>query len=161
MKSAVILLFLIILQACTRNSQETGRLQARVDSLQQQLKSAYKPGFGEFMSAIQVHHAKLWFAGQAENWELANFEVHEIMESLENIEKYNADRPESAELGMINPAMDSVHQAITQKSATGFVRAFVMLTNSCNQCHRATHHQFNVIKIPETRPFSNQEYRGN
>ena len=35
------------------------------------------PGFEEFMSNIQAHHAKLWFAGQNHNWKLADFEIHE------------------------------------------------------------------------------------
>jgi hypothetical protein len=40
----------------------------------------YVPGLGEFMSATQVRHAKLWFAGDAKNWELASFELDEITE---------------------------------------------------------------------------------
>ena len=45
---------------------------------------AYLPGFGEFMSATQMRHAKLWFAGDAQNWDLAAFELDEIKEGLED-----------------------------------------------------------------------------
>ena len=60
-------------------------LQRRIDSLETKLADMYKPGFGEFMSSIQAHHSKPWFAGQNENWKLADFEVHEIMEAIENM----------------------------------------------------------------------------
>jgi len=49
---------------------------------------SYKPGFGEFMGGIQVHHEKLWFAGTNQNWKLAGFEIHEIKESMDDIRKY-------------------------------------------------------------------------
>jgi hypothetical protein len=31
----------------------------------------YAPGLGEIMTFTQMRHAKLWMAGEAENWELA------------------------------------------------------------------------------------------
>src|SRR5215831_11357545 len=67
---------------------------SELDSLKQQIKNSYKPGLGEFMSTIQLHHGKLWFAGINENWELANFELNEIIESVDGIKQYCSDRPE-------------------------------------------------------------------
>ncbi|MBO9531092.1 MAG: hypothetical protein J7514_15265, partial [Acinetobacter oleivorans] len=70
-------------------------MQNRIDSLQSQLEHSYKPGFGDFMGRIQVHHNKLWFAGQNQNWKLADFEIHEISEAVSDIQKYQAHRKES------------------------------------------------------------------
>ena len=91
-------------------------LQNRIDSLGKKLADTYKPGFGEFMSGIQAHHAKLWFAGQNQNWKLADFEVHEMMEAIEDIQKYQTERKESQKIGMITPVLDSVNSAIQQKN---------------------------------------------
>src|SRR5262249_14805529 len=44
----------------------------------------YVPGLGEFMTATQLRHAKLWFAGKNSNWALAAYEVDEIKEGLED-----------------------------------------------------------------------------
>jgi hypothetical protein len=44
------------------------------------------------MSSIQVHHAKLWFAGQNQNWELADFEMHEIAGIDDAIKEYQSER---------------------------------------------------------------------
>jgi len=53
----------------------------------QPAKEPYAPGLGEFMAATQLRHAKLWFAGQAKNWDLAGYEVDEIKEGLEDAAK--------------------------------------------------------------------------
>lgn len=134
-------------------------MQATIDSLQKELNETYKPGFGEFMSGIQTHHAKLWFAGSNLNWPLADFEVHEIQEALEDIQKYCGDRPESKSIGMISPAIDSVNAAIQQKNSEIFRSSFTLLTNTCNNCHTATEHGFNVVTVPTNLPVANQDFK--
>ena len=44
-------------------------------------KERYEPGLGEFMTATQLRHAKLWFAGKDSNWDLAAYETDEIKEA--------------------------------------------------------------------------------
>jgi hypothetical protein len=105
-----------------------------------------------------MHHAKLWFAGNAQNWKLADFEVGEIRETLDDVRKYCADRPELASLPMIGPAMDSISSAVKQENLPKFKSAFILLTNTCNNCHRATKHEFNVIRVPQTPPFTNHVF---
>ena len=145
--------------ACDDQQQTVKQFQSRIDSLQQQIDKSYKPGFGEFMSSIQVHHEKLWFAGINQNWKLADFEINEIKESLEDIQTYCTDRPERKSLTMIDRPLDSISYAIQQKDEALFKKSFITLTNTCNNCHRTTEHEFNVIKIPDTPPFSNQEFK--
>lgn len=158
MKNAWMLLLVTALFACNQPADNTQVLQKRIDSLEYKLSSAYKPGLGEFMSSIQVHHGKLWFAGQNENWQLADFELGEIKESLEDISTYCSDRAEVQKIGMILPAMDSLLHAVQLKNAVLFKNGFVLLTATCNNCHHATNHAFNVIKIPAGPPFSNQDF---
>ena len=134
-------------------------MQAKIDSLQKELAGTYKPGFGEFMSGIQVHHAKLWFGGQNQNWPLADFEVHEIQESLDAIRKYCSDRPEMKEIGMIDTAMNNMNNAIQQKDQSRFKNSFIELTNTCNKCHYATEHKFNVVIVPTALPVVNQDFK--
>ena len=159
MKLTILLLLIIALFSCSQPTDNTMVLQNRIDSLESKLANTYIPGFGEFMTNIQAHHAKLWFAGQNENWKLAEFEVHEIMESLDAIQKYQTDRKESRGIEMINPALDSINIAIGEENLERFKYSYTLLTNTCNNCHRATDFAFNVVKIPETSPFSNQDFR--
>src|ERR1700690_817455 len=37
--------------------------------------------------AMQVRHTKLWFAGHAENWALAGYEVKKIKETIDEIKE--------------------------------------------------------------------------
>ena len=141
------------------SQDNSAKLQAQVDSLNKKLAQTYRPGLGEFMMGIQVHHAKIWYAGKNQNWALANFEVGEIRETLEDVKQYCYDRPEVKSLPIIYPALDSLDNAIKAKSLPLFDKSFILLTNSCNSCHQSTHHEFNVIKTPETPPFTNQEFK--
>lgn len=158
MKTILLLLYIITFFSCNMPAANTLALEKRIDSLEKKLAASYTPGLGEFMSSIQVHHAKLWFAGQAQNWELANFEIAEIKESLDDIPVYCANRPEVQKLGMIRPAIDSISKAIGTKNALLFNSSFMVLTNTCNSCHQATQHAFNSIKVPDHPPFSNQDF---
>jgi hypothetical protein len=116
MKAIFLVLLFLGFCCCNQPTKNTQMLQNRVDSLEKKLTDAYKPGFGEFMSGIQAHHTKLWFAGQNQNWKLADFEIHEIMESIEDIQKYETDRKETQLIGMIKPAIDSINQAIKKRN---------------------------------------------
>jgi hypothetical protein len=152
-------LIVVILLSCNDSSKQVQQMQAKIDSLQKQLGNEYRPGLGEFMLGLQLHHAKLWFSGQNQNWPLADFEVHEILESLDDIRQFCVDRPEVKAIGMINPAIDSVNHAIQQKDPSSFKRGFFLLTNTCNDCHKATNHGFNVVTIPNNLPVVNQDFK--
>ena len=159
--SAYFILIPLVLHlvACNPQSQQASQTQSKIDSLQSQLDKAYKPGLGEFMTGIQLHHAKLWFAGQNQNWPLADFEIHEIQESLDDIDEFCKDRPEVKSIGMLRPAIDSATNSIQQKNLQLFERSFSLLTTTCNNCHKATDHGFNVVIIPTSPPVSNQDFK--
>jgi hypothetical protein len=145
--------------ACNQPTHDGGpEWQRQIDSLRYKINNAYSPGVGEFMSSIQMHHAKLWFAGKNGNWELANFEMEEIQESLDDIQKYCADSTSIKPLPMIYPPLDSVRRAISEKNIETFKTGFNLLTNTCNNCHKAANHAFNVIRIPDTPPVTNQVF---
>jgi hypothetical protein len=153
------LLLSLLAFSCNSNQKQITALEARIDSLQQQVKDNYHPGLGEMMSGIQVHHNKLWFAGKNSNWELADFEIHEIVETIDAIEKFQQDRKEIKAIGMIRPALDSLTDAISKKDPVSFQRTYSVLTATCNTCHQAVQFGFNVVKVPETPPFSNQDFK--
>jgi len=92
-------------------------------------------------------------------WKLANFEIDEIQENREGIKDYCRNRPETKSLSMINPALDNLRKSIEQQSSKAFKEEYINLTNTCNTCHQVTKHEFNVIIIPSTSPFSNQDFK--
>ena len=50
---------------------------------------AYTPGLGEIMTLQQMRHTKLWLAGQAENWDLAVYELDELGEGFDDVLQYH------------------------------------------------------------------------
>ena len=60
---------------------------------------------------------------------------------------------------MIDAPLDSISKSVQQKNVSTFKSNFVLLTTTCNNCHRDTDHGFNVVKIPDTPPFSNQDFK--
>ena len=118
-----------------------------------------KPGLGEYMSLIQQHHAKLWFAGINDNWKLAKFEIDEIKETIDAAKLVDTDRPELKSVPMIFPPLDSVSEAVENQNLKAFEKSFQGLTNTCNSCHRINHFEFNVITIPQQPPVPNQNFK--
>jgi hypothetical protein len=162
MRTIFISLVVVTFLACNQQTHDGGQdLQHQIDSLRNKIAHAYSPGVGDFMSSIQMHHAKLWFAGKNENWELANFEMEEIQESLDDIQQYCADSPSIKPLPMIFPPLDSLKRAISEKNIGKFKSGFNLLTTTCNNCHKAANHAFNVIRIPDMPPVTNQVFEKN
>ena len=142
--------------ACSDNSEKISELQKQVYDLQKKVNDSYKPGLGDFMSSIQIHHAKLWFAGINANWKLAEFEIEEIEESFEDMSKYQASKEEVKTIPIIYPPLDSLKKTIQKKNIKLFKERFAVLTETCNSCHKAVKYEFNKVKIPDSPPFSNQ-----
>ena len=159
MKQLLTLFALVLLFSCNTQDNHTQQLQKQIDSLKIQLDNVYKPGFGFLMTNIQAHHAKLWFAGINENWKLAQFEVKELKEITEEIEKYQKDRKETELMNMIEPGLVDVERAIENKDLKTFKESYTQLTTACNECHKLTDFEYNIVKVPKTLEFSNQEFK--
>ncbi len=126
---------------------------------------AYVPGMGEIMGTTQMRHAKLWYAGQAKNWELATYEVTEIEEGLADAVKYHPvfkkNVPVAAMLDKFTaPPLVALRRTIATHDVAGFRQAFDSLTRACNGCHDAAGVGFINIIRPRTPPFGNQEFGG-
>ena len=68
--------------------------QVSFKQVQEELAAAKElaPGLGEYMTTIQLHTGKLWFAAKAGNWELAAYEIHELEETMESVKKLNVEK---------------------------------------------------------------------
>ena len=128
----------------------------------QPAKEPYAPGLGEFMTATQLRHAKLWFAGEANNWDLAAYEIDEIEEGLDDARKQFPTH-EGVPVGdmmkaNIDPAIVVLREAVAAKSSTKFMVAFDNLTGACNTCHAGAGKPFIRIQRPTAPPLSNQNF---
>jgi hypothetical protein len=148
---------LVVLAACRQPAQPpTPAPSSAVE--------AYVPGLGEIMSLQQMRHTKLWLAGNAGNWPLAEYEAVELGEGFDDVVKFQpthegspVDPKDAIPRIVIQPLAD-VRQAIEKKDAVAFGQAYDGLTKGCNDCHQATNFGFNVVQRPATNPYPNQVF---
>lgn len=115
----------------------------------------YQPGLGEFMAFQQMRHIKLWFAGHAGNWPLADYEVGELQEGFDDVGRLLGrdivDQHVGAPLAALQKAVDG-------KDSAAFAAAFDTLSAGCNACHHDLDHGFIVIGRPTSLPYSDQTF---
>jgi hypothetical protein len=123
---------------------------------------AYIPGIEQFMNAIQSEHAKLWYASQSSNWELADYqlgEIKEIMGDVQDLYPKFKDLPFADMLDkVITSEIADLEKAIAKKDTKAFTAGFTKLSEACNSCHQATGMGFVVIKTPSQPAFFNQDF---
>lgn len=128
----------------------------------QPARESYEPGLGEFMIATQLRHAKLWFAGKQNNWDLAAYEIDEIKEGLEDAARLHPtfDGVPVAEMikTIIDPRIAELEKAVRAKSSAKFMVAFDKLTSGCNNCHAGANKPFIRIQRPTESPLTNQNF---
>jgi hypothetical protein len=139
--------------SATADRAEIAALKKEIAELR---KSAYHPELGEQMLGIQIRHARLWFAGQAQNWLLAAFELQEIKEAFDAVVEQNPDHAifQPQRLADILPAMTKVpvtalRDAIDHASKAEFDKAYDGLSAACTGCHRVAGNDFLVIQRPK------------
>ncbi|MDN5923552.1 MAG: hypothetical protein L0H70_00975 [Xanthomonadales bacterium] len=144
------------------SSTRIAALEAQVAALK---KAMPQPELGRQMLELQIRHDRLWWAGQAGNWNLAYYMVGELGEALRGIESSNGD---AAELqpqklstlmpSIMNPAIKSVQQALATHDRAKFERAFDGLSAACSACHQVAGVSFLHIQRPQIRLLDNLRY---
>lgn len=153
MDARVIATLLALATACARSS-----------GTQSPVSEAYAPGLGEIMSATQMRHLKLWYAGQAGNWQLADYEVDELEEGLADALRFHPEHKQAPRpLTELMPEftagpITSLRAAIADRNPASFVAAYDALTQGCNACHVAAAFSFNVVTRPTGNPYSDQDF---
>ena len=112
-------------------------------------------GLGEIMTLQQLRHTKLWFAGHAGNWPLADYEVGELQEGFEDVNKLLGGDTVDKEVGA---PIKALQQAVDDKNRAAFSAAFDKLTAGCNSCHHLLDHAFIAIQRPTLLPYSDQSF---
>jgi hypothetical protein len=124
--------------------------------------AARGPGLGEIMSLQQMRHSKLWFAGSAGNWPLADYELDELKEGFDDVRKLYPTHDGVRLTQLLDvvekTAMPDLAKAVAAQDAAKFADAFDTLTAACNGCHQGAKHGFIMIQRPTSLPYTNQSF---
>ena len=151
MKPAVAALIgIVLLGALAARAQQTDKPAASPPEA-----DAGGPGLGEIMTLQQLRHIKLWFAGRARNWPLADYELGELNEGFEDVSKLLGGDIIEKKVGA---TMKDLQKIVDDKNAAGFAAAYDRLSAGCNSCHRTLDHAFIAIQRPTVLPYSDQNF---
>ncbi len=117
----------------------------------------YVPQLGDIMNSAQTRHIKLWFAGKAQNWDLARFELSQLRANLTEAALLYSGIPVS-NVTTLGAPLQSLSDAIDTKDGKRFATSFGDLTGGCNVCHGTMARGFIVIKTPTEQPFGDQVF---
>jgi hypothetical protein len=129
-----------------------------IDSLK-----AQSPGLGDYMSVIQLHAAKLWFAARAGNWDLAKYERGELDETMAAAGTLH-ERKKGVDITAVlqsvrQTQVQGLDRAIDDRNLREFEAAYNETLSACNGCHRPAGYEFIHIIPPTREPVTNQEWK--
>lgn len=132
-------------------------LQSQLNTLKDQV-----PGLGEYMTTFQLHMAKLWFATQASNWGLAQYELGELTETMEAAEALHAVKNNVNTASVLQSVRETqlpmLQKSLQGKNKSSFAGAYDQTIRTCNSCHRSVGYGFINITKPLALPVANQAW---
>ena len=147
-----------------QNNRELAALQDSLKRAQADLATAKElaPGLGEYMTTIQLHAGKLWFAAKASNWDLAEYELDELKETMEATKGLNAEKNGVKISGVLDSVLQTqvarLAESIKRKSPTEFQKLYDETLSACNGCHTEAGYKFIHIVRPSAPPVTNQRW---
>ena len=112
---------------------------------------------GDIMGQTQLQHITLWYAGKSGDWDLIDYEVDRITESLRRAATLYTNIP----IEYVQHAGDplaGMRDAAATKNSKQFLASYSELTAACNACHLAGHVGFIRIQTPTSSPFSDEDF---
>jgi hypothetical protein len=116
------------------------------------------PDQSHAMSDVSAHFSNLWFAGQNDNWPLAQFysdEAHSHLKWAVRIIPFRKDRQNrEVDLGGMLAAFEQtslkdLDAAIKSKDKQKFTAAYKTQMTNCMACHQACSKEYIRLHIPE------------
>jgi len=130
----------------------TEALMAEIEGLKKLL-----PDQAHAMADVGYHFSNLWFAGDAENWPLAEFYLNETRSHLQWAVRIKPIRQDKAKQdvdltkileAVENTPLKQLGESITANDKEQFVAAYRFTVESCYACHKASEKPYLRPQIP-------------
>lgn len=152
MRQLLMLFLSFLLFACNQSSPKTAQGKWIKGSQEDQLKSIENQfgGFDQAMVETGYRYQELYWAGQDQNWDYAEYQLNNMKKTLDHGLERRPKRAESAD-SFMNHALPEMQEAIEKKDPTSFNAGFDAMTINCNSCHLKEKVPFIRIKKPVNR----------
>jgi hypothetical protein len=150
-------------QGAEPKQDDVAALKAEVARLK-----GFVPDQSHAMSDVGYHYANLWFAGQSENWPLAQFYSDEVRSHLRwavrIIPKRKDAEGREIDLGGILTGLETstlkeLDLAVKGKDKGKFEAAYKAQLEGCMACHKATNKPYLRLRVPERADAGMIEFR--
>ncbi len=158
----------VIAFAAPPRAAGSGAETAQIKALEQrvaELEKRTQPELGQQMLMLELRHDRLWWAGEAGNWNLAYYMAGEMSEAIQGIVETNGD---AAELqpqklsevmpAMLNAPLKNLMDAIGTHDKAKFAKAYDDLSAACTGCHRVAGNPMLIIGRPKTPMLDDLQY---
>jgi hypothetical protein len=136
-------------------------LREEIGELRQQLGivSGKAPDQAHAMTSVAYHFANLWFAGEADNWPLAQFYLNEVRSHAHwavrviPVRKNDAGAEivlEPLLQSFVDKGVSPLQAAIDAKDADALRKAYQVTIANCHACHDVSSKPFIRLQIPTT-----------
>lgn len=151
MKNTFVYLILLLgLIACQNQPVPQGKWivgtpQKQIDAIEKQFR-----GFDMVMVETGYRYQELYWAGQDQNWEYAEYQLEKLKKAIKNGLQRRPKRAQSAQ-HFITKVLPQMKEAVSRKDTLIFNNEFQLLTTNCNVCHAMEKVPFFTVKTPLKR----------
>ncbi len=124
-----------------------------------------QPGLGTVMIEYGNRLARVWFAANADNWDMAKYQLDEMIEIQEVGETTRPNRASGLK-AFEDGYLTALDNAIQAKDKATFTKAFNDTIGGCNACHQAStgtnwnSYQYVSIQVPKIDPAFYIDWKG-
>lgn len=151
MKYFLFLIIIPLLSACSEKPATKqgkwikGTETEQINTIEKQFR-----GFDNAMVETGYRYQELYWAGQDENWDYADYQLEKIKLAIENGLERRPKRARSAE-HFLDYVLPEMIKSVKSKNTTVFNKGFQTLTISCNSCHAMEKVSFFNVQSPTDR----------
>ncbi len=124
-----------------------------------------QPGLGTVMIEYGNRLSRLWFAVNADNWDMAKYQLDEMTE-IQEVGETTRPKRAPALKAFEDGYLKSIDAAIAAKDKAAFTKAFDTAITGCNACHAAstgtnwTSYKYVEIQVPRINPATYIDWKG-
>lgn len=153
MKVFVSVFLSMLFSSCHQKSDKTnsqanwikGTEEEKLQIIEKQFR-----GFDMAMVETGYRYQELYWEGQDQNWEYADYQLDKIKTAIENGLERRPKRAKSAQY-FLKSALPEMKKSIAAKDSVLFEKGFQALTISCNSCHAMEQVAFFTVQYPTVR----------
>lgn len=114
------------------------------------------------MGHMQAWMDKLYFSGTEGNWPLADFYLHELEETTEEMVQANLVKHKQPLTplfeSLLIPEIERLEDVVDHPDSELFLRHYDQLVRACNDCHNQTGYGYIQMQRPESPAYTNQRF---